>query len=132
MRELETAFQRWQGMCAYCGAKVQMQPPKQLKPIKATRDHFIPRSHGGGDGPGNVVLACHSCNTQKGGLDPRSILKVWLQIDPTGLADEIARLLETTQPPARTHDAAPPPFVSTPAKAPPENSGGSATREPPH
>jgi len=31
-----------------------------------TFDHVVPRSHGGRTNWGNVVTACHDCNTQKG------------------------------------------------------------------
>ncbi len=134
MRELEAAFRRWQGECGYCGAKVQMRPGKPLKPVKATRDHFIPRTRGGGDGPRNIVLACDRCNTQKGGLDPRRILKVWLQIDPSGLADQISRLLETTQPLPVTADAQPAlPLFDAANTMKQERIGGDVTTcEPPH
>lgn len=35
-------------------------------PLAATRDHLIPRSHGGGRIPGNIVIACRHCNNNRG------------------------------------------------------------------
>lgn len=33
-----------------------------------TRDHVIPKSHGGGGGRDNIVMACYGCNRYKGTL----------------------------------------------------------------
>jgi 5-methylcytosine-specific restriction endonuclease McrA len=41
--------------CAYCG-----------KAGKLTKDHIIPRYHGGGDMVLNLIPACQSCNSSKG------------------------------------------------------------------
>ena len=46
--------------CFYCG--------KTLSRSKATKDHIIPRSKGGGDSQHNIVDACRKCNTEKGNL----------------------------------------------------------------
>lgn len=49
--------------------------------IGTTKDHFIPKSKGGGLGM-NVVLACHSCNNRKGNSIPtekqiRKYIQLW-------------------------------------------------------
>ena len=41
--------------CVYCGA---VEGPLQL-------DHVVPRSQGGLDGAGNLVVACASCNSRR-------------------------------------------------------------------
>ena len=50
--------------CYYCGAKG-----------KLVVDHLIPRIRGGPDEPDNLIWACRSCNSSKGGKD----LLVWAQ-----------------------------------------------------
>lgn len=44
--------------CAYCGSS-----------SKLTMDHIIPVSKKGGTEVGNVIPACHSCNSSKGARD---------------------------------------------------------------
>jgi hypothetical protein len=50
--------------CAYCGSVG-----------KLSLDHLIPRIAGGQDSGDNVVWACRSCNSSKGGRD----LLVWMK-----------------------------------------------------
>lgn len=45
--------------CHYCGEKVTG--------IKLHRDHFIPKCQGGSNCLDNLVYACGSCNSTKGG-----------------------------------------------------------------
>ena len=44
--------------CCYCGATSDL-----------CLDHLIPRMRGGPDSPENLVTACRSCNSSKGGRD---------------------------------------------------------------
>ncbi len=55
-------FARDAHLCLYCGA--------QFSRYQLTRDHVMPRSQGGLDIWENVVSACLSCNTRKGGRTP--------------------------------------------------------------
>lgn len=55
-------FGRDRHLCLYCG--------QQFTRYQLTRDHVIPRSQGGADIWENVVTACLSCNTRKGGRTP--------------------------------------------------------------
>lgn len=55
-------FRRDGSLCMYCGGSF---PERQL-----TRDHVKPISQGGRDRWNNVVAACKSCNTRKGGRTP--------------------------------------------------------------
>ena len=48
--------------CVYCAA--------HLSPETATLDHVLPVSRGGSHAPGNLVIACHSCNQLKGDALP--------------------------------------------------------------
>ncbi|MBI5529003.1 MAG: HNH endonuclease [Deltaproteobacteria bacterium] len=41
--------------CVFCGAAADLET-----------DHLIPRSRGGGDSPGNLVLSCRKCNSSRG------------------------------------------------------------------
>lgn len=54
--------------CYYCGMDLHH---RGLTPWSdRTRDHKIPRSRGGTDDPTNLVLACRSCNSEKGTRTP--------------------------------------------------------------
>lgn len=44
--------------CCYCGATDNL-----------CMDHLIPKMRGGPDSPENLVIACRSCNSSKGGRD---------------------------------------------------------------
>ena len=55
-------FRRDGYMCMYCG--------NPCADHQLTRDHVIPLSKGGRDIWSNVVAACRSCNTRKGGRRP--------------------------------------------------------------
>ncbi len=50
--------------CCYCGREE-----------KFTLDHLVPGSKGGSDSTENIVWACRSCNSSKGGRD----LLVWFE-----------------------------------------------------
>lgn len=41
--------------------------------LEQTRDHLVPRCHGGGDEPDNIVLSCRRCNDVRGATPP----EVW-------------------------------------------------------
>lgn len=50
--------------CAYCE-----------RPGFLTRDHYVPASRGGDDGPMNIVPACRVCQTRKGSKLPKHALR---------------------------------------------------------
>ena len=56
----ERIFARDAHRCVYCGG---IFPPEQL-----SLDHVQPRLRGGDNSGGNLVTACHACNTRKGSL----------------------------------------------------------------
>ncbi len=49
--------------CFYCEGKISFD--RSTGWLRATVDHFIPRSRGGSKGISNVVLACEGCNARK-------------------------------------------------------------------
>ncbi|HEX2077710.1 MAG TPA: HNH endonuclease [Longimicrobium sp.] len=53
-------FRRDGHRCVYCGT---VFPAEQL-----SLDHVQPRMRGGDNSEGNLVTACHACNTRKGSL----------------------------------------------------------------
>jgi len=67
-REAAAARARWStavyerdgARCRYCGATERLSV-----------DHVVPRCQGGGDEPENLVVACKSCNSRKGGRTPQ-------------------------------------------------------------
>jgi hypothetical protein len=52
--------------CAWCGSDLT-----GAKPAQVTLDHLIPREDGGSHDPGNLVMACLSCNSARGARDVR-------------------------------------------------------------
>ena len=58
--ECRAVYDRDGGVCRYCGSVGE-----------PTIDHVVPRCQGGGDGADNLVVACRSCNSRKGGRTPR-------------------------------------------------------------
>lgn len=57
-----TLFKRDNHVCLYCG--------KHYRSSELSRDHVIPTVKGGKDIWTNVVTACKSCNSHKGGRTP--------------------------------------------------------------
>ena len=62
---------RQNNRCAHCGVEVILpEDPRYQKReylgLRATRDHVIPSSKGGGDELDNLVMACHDCNVERG------------------------------------------------------------------
>lgn len=55
----KTLFARDRNICAYCGNRHSNQQ-------KLSRDHIMPKFHGGRDEWTNVVTACLPCNQKKG------------------------------------------------------------------
>ena len=55
-------FRRDQDMCLYCG--------KSFVRRELTKDHVVPRAHGGANSWTNVVAACRRCNHRKGARTP--------------------------------------------------------------
>lgn len=55
----------WQGRCLHCNGWLLIAADGE--PIsRATIEHIVPRSAGGGDQPDNLALACARCNEGKG------------------------------------------------------------------
>lgn len=50
--------------CQYCGRKGTAELGPDKRPWHT--DHRIPQSRGGATNPGNLTLACNSCNSRKG------------------------------------------------------------------
>ena len=55
----KTLFARDRNICGYCGIHINNHG-------KLSRDHIVPRYHGGQDEWTNVVTACIPCNQKKG------------------------------------------------------------------
>ncbi|QWT22504.1 HNH endonuclease [Bacillus sp. NP157] len=53
--------------CEYCGVAVTLDGPWGAQ--RAVVDYLVPECHGGSPLPGNVVLACASCQKAKGDRD---------------------------------------------------------------
>ncbi len=59
--EVHKVIARDQARCRYCGCEC-------IDDLSI--DHVFPRSRGGSDKPGNLVVACVSCNSRKGDRTP--------------------------------------------------------------
>lgn len=62
-RQVRALVRRDGWRCAYC--------PAELDVTTVTIDHVIPRSRGGTNDLGNLVLACWPCNKSKGNAIPQ-------------------------------------------------------------
>ena len=65
LEALRTAFEWLGGHCFHCGTWMEAQPLSQ----NCTRDHLRLRVQGGSSYLHNLVLACGTCNREKGGAD---------------------------------------------------------------
>lgn len=52
--------QNWR--CCYCGCAMDADGKR---PTRATFEHVVPRSCGGTNSEGNLVIACSGCNTER-------------------------------------------------------------------
>lgn len=77
-RSLSQRHRRWRqaqvaagACCHYCGERLtQSLAGVPQRGTDATYDHLTPRSAGGDSSQDNLVLACYSCNQQKGCFVP--------------------------------------------------------------
>jgi len=63
-KELSDLYRRFVGRCYHCRRKTELTCT--VHPLQATRDHLVPKSKKGGEGPDNVVLSCYRCNNGRG------------------------------------------------------------------
>lgn len=100
--KMQTLITRYNGICVYCRKPVDptASPPTSNAP---SRDHFIPRSKGGSRGLHNTVLACVSCNQDKGNMDPRMILAAWIALNPESFIAAVALVVEILDAKSTTH-----------------------------
>lgn len=61
------------GRCAYCNCTTKLKAPDD-DPERATIDHVMPLSRGGGNSADNLALACRQCNNTKGSMTPREFV----------------------------------------------------------
>ncbi len=61
-------FNKQCGLCFYCGVNciLDCAGTQSDNPIVATLDHVFQRCHGGTYERSNLVLACRTCNNQRG------------------------------------------------------------------
>lgn len=79
--------------CRYCGKAA------------TTADHIVPQRVNGKDAASNLVAACQSCNSKKGGarLPPETerelLIEAWIVADEV---EKLARMFRFSQQPATT------------------------------
>lgn len=91
------------GKCIHCNRK-QMITLEGEALTRATIEHIVPRTHGGGDTRENLAIACASCNIGKG---HRLDLRRW--DDPT-----LQRVIATLQERRRERLRPPPAWLAMP------------------
>ena len=71
--------------CGYCGCELTRQT--------VTRDHIVPRAHGGRTTDDNLIAACQGCNQRKGDLEVETFRELyfggdqfWIEILEEGAA----------------------------------------------
>ena len=72
-RELRRKFN---AKCHWCGRSVKVKKTAPSDPLRATIDHFIPRSQGGPNAKSNLVLACFQCNQAKSNKPPEEFARL--------------------------------------------------------
>lgn len=65
-------------ICAGCGQAITVKRPAPDKMMTATIDHVIPKSAGGPDRLGNMVLMHNICNCAKADKIPTGCTLIWL------------------------------------------------------
>lgn len=75
-------FDIQQGLCRYCGRRMNLNGPEKSK-LLATIDHIVPLRRGGTWAKPNLILACSRCNNYKGCV----IIPQWLWEDTQTLRD---------------------------------------------
>lgn len=62
LRSLSSLYQRFNGLCHWCGKKCERMTTRVHAPLQASRDHVIRKADGGTNHSSNLVLACKRCN----------------------------------------------------------------------
>jgi 5-methylcytosine-specific restriction endonuclease McrA len=62
--------------CCYCDVELSLAYEGKQTATSRTRDHVVPRSRGGSEGPSNKVHCCSACNSAKGVLSLLEFLLV--------------------------------------------------------
>jgi len=75
---MEYLTEQFEGACAYCPSPA------------TTWDHVMPVSRGGRTAPGNIVPACHSCNSSKNDSDVFEWLERTNRVPNANLMDVLA------------------------------------------
>lgn len=63
LKDRERLCERQNWRCCYCGIRMQLEVHFQRD--SATLEHVVPRSLGGPDDEGNIVMACYPCNHER-------------------------------------------------------------------
>ena len=61
-RSRQSAFDRQEGKCHYCGLRMWLHGTTGPIQLLCTAEHLIARSEGGTAAPSNIVAACRHCN----------------------------------------------------------------------
>lgn len=75
--------------CCYCGESVE-------NGITLTLDHVLPRSKGGDNSTGNLVTACHRCNSVRGDRSLKTFaadVATYVAVKPSEVLKQVSRCL---------------------------------------
>ena len=73
MKKLKQLFNEQNGLCYWCNCQCQLpilnKERQSFRKNTATREHLIPRVHGGSNRSPNLKMACQWCNSNRGSMD---------------------------------------------------------------
>ena len=96
----EAVYDRFKGICHWCGRRTVFQRGPNSDPLCATVDHVIPRYRGGGNAKENLVLACNTCNQRRNkedhlGLAEGTLLRGPIPVKPKAKKKVMGRVALT-------------------------------------
>ncbi len=118
--------ERDHGRCRYCGIVVDWQDRRG--PKGGSYDHVIPVSQGGDDSLENLVTACRTCNSGKGGRRPEECSYVlrppgYQKITSNGTGKEPVENLDSPQVAGAVPPRTPPPISPSGSDSSPDPEG---------
>jgi hypothetical protein len=75
-QQIDVRFMLWGNRCAFCGVNASHR--RNTRHERLTVDHVLALTKGGLDDAGNIIPACHACNSSKN----NNLIEVWYRQQP--------------------------------------------------